>query len=190
MAGRPREQTLRAVLKRLAVQELGDGAESIDFIVHRVASGHTVTKLAQELGEATGEEASRGWVSWVCNRLTPDAKARIVRARKDAAIVLVEQSVAMPGAPTKTTTEVQSNRLRTDVRETLAKAFDPKVSHERSTTAHLSLGQLHIEALRAQKGEPAQIEPVDGERFRSNDQLPSARAAGDDEKPASGDPAS
>jgi cell division septum initiation protein DivIVA len=149
MASRPKEQRLRAVLEKLAAKELGEGAEPIDLIVQRVANGQTVTAFAKEVAKAMGEEASRSWISWVCNRITPDAKARIAAARKDAAMVLAEEALAISDEPAKSTTDVQRNRLRADVRQNLAKAFDRETFGERaSTTVHLSIGQLHLDALR------------------------------------------
>ena len=96
MASRPKEQRLVTVLKRLAVGQLGEGAEPIDLVVHRVASGQTITAFAKDVAAAMGEDASRAWISWICNRLTPDAKARIAAARKEAAMVLAEEAPVVP----------------------------------------------------------------------------------------------
>jgi hypothetical protein len=82
MASRPKLRRMIATLKVMAVQELGAGAEPIDFVVLRVTRGQKMRVLAQQLAEAMGEPVSRSWLSWRLNRLTPEAKKRIASARR------------------------------------------------------------------------------------------------------------
>lgn len=82
MASRPKLRRMIATLKEMAVKELGERAEPIDFVVLRVASGQKMTVLAQEVAEAMGEPASRSWLSWRLNHLTPEAKGLIAAARR------------------------------------------------------------------------------------------------------------
>jgi hypothetical protein len=88
MASRRKVQRLIATLKELAIEELGQGAEPIDFVVQRVSSGQTVTALAHDVASAMGEPASRSWLSWRFNHLTPGAKERIAAARYASAYKL------------------------------------------------------------------------------------------------------
>jgi hypothetical protein len=81
MASRPKLRRMIATLKEMAVEELGEGAEPIDFVVLRVARGQNITVLAEEVAQAMGEPASRSWLSWRFNRLTPQAKGLIAAAR-------------------------------------------------------------------------------------------------------------
>jgi hypothetical protein len=84
MASRPKLQRLIRTLKELAAAELGESAEPVDFIVQRLCRGQSVTALAVEVAEAMGEPASRSWLSWRFNHLTPDAKGRLAVARGGA----------------------------------------------------------------------------------------------------------
>lgn len=84
MAGRPKTQRLLRTLKQLACEELGDGAEPIDFVIYQVSMGRSLTALAHEVTECMGEPVSRSWLSWRVNRLTPMAKVRIADARQRA----------------------------------------------------------------------------------------------------------
>ena len=85
MASRPKLQRLMATLRELTVQELGEDAHPVDFVVKRVAEGQTVTSLADEVTKAMSEPVSRSWLSWRFNHLTHDAKGRIAAAREHAA---------------------------------------------------------------------------------------------------------
>jgi uncharacterized protein (DUF2237 family) len=85
MASRPKLQRMITTVKELAAAELGQSAEPVDFIVHRICSGQSVTALALDVAEAMGEPASRSWLSWRFNHLTPDAKERLAAARGKAA---------------------------------------------------------------------------------------------------------
>jgi hypothetical protein len=81
MPSRPKLQLLIATLTKLAVEQLGEHANPVDFVAHRVAGGQTITSLANEVAKAMGEPASRSWLSWRFNHLTPNAKERIAAAR-------------------------------------------------------------------------------------------------------------
>jgi hypothetical protein len=84
MASRPKLQRLIMTRKELAAEELGQSAEPIDFIVVRLCSGQSVSALALEVAAAMGEPASRSWLSWRFNHLTPNAKERLANARCEA----------------------------------------------------------------------------------------------------------
>jgi hypothetical protein len=148
MASRPKEQRLKDALQRMADRELGEGAEILDFVVFRVEAGDTITALAQEIAVEMGEAATRGWISWVLNRLTPEAKSRIAAARRGAAMALAEEALAVAEEPTRTTTEVQRNRLRVDTRLNLAKAFDRDTFGERAPRGGFDIGELYVQVLR------------------------------------------
>jgi hypothetical protein len=92
MGSRPKLQRLIRTLKALATDKVGEHAEPIDFVVLRIAQGQTVTTMAREVAEAMGESASRSWLSWRINHLTPDAKERIAGARHVAGVVATSPS--------------------------------------------------------------------------------------------------
>ena len=85
MGSRPKLKRLIVTLTELAKQELGELAEPVDFVVGRVSTGQTVTDLAHEVAAVMGEPASRSWLSWRFNHLSPQAKERIADARRNAA---------------------------------------------------------------------------------------------------------
>src|SRR5687767_9809653 len=82
MASRPKLRRMIATLRKMAVEEIGEGAEPIDFVVLRVSRGQNITLLTAEVSKAMGEPVSRSWLSWRLNRLTPKAKRRIAAARR------------------------------------------------------------------------------------------------------------
>lgn len=98
MGSRPKLKRLIVTLTELAKQELGELAEPIDFVVGRVSSGQTVTDLAHEVAAIMGEPASRSWLSWRFNHLSPQAKERIALARRNAAQVWARRGQGIEAA--------------------------------------------------------------------------------------------
>jgi len=86
-----------SLLGRVAIEELGDGATPLDWVLHRVESGRTFVNIAAEIGEKLGPDwrgpgtrsgpwnPSRAWVSFIAHRMACDAKQRIAKARSNGA---------------------------------------------------------------------------------------------------------
>src|SRR5947208_460182 len=112
MAGRPKERRLKTKLAEIAKREIGPGATSVDWVVQKVADGVTIGKIAGYLAQEMNETVSRSFLSWYINHATPDAKARIKEARKEATHVWAEQALDIAERPATTTAEVQQARLQ------------------------------------------------------------------------------
>lgn len=74
----------RAVTNALAVRAqllVGREATPLDYAEDWVASGRSIADLARAVSNDLGRPVSRGFVSFVCQRLQPDARTRIATAR-------------------------------------------------------------------------------------------------------------
>ncbi len=98
MASRRKEARVLAVLGQLAIEELGDGATPLEWILDRLESGNTFVNIASEIGERLGPDwrgpgtesgrwaPSRAWVSFIAHRMAYDADRRIAEARRKGAL--------------------------------------------------------------------------------------------------------
>ena len=84
MASTPKRRKLRAALTRRAEATIGPGATPLDYVEHWVANGGLITELAASLQEEMGESLSRGFLSFIVQRMAPDATTRIAAARHSA----------------------------------------------------------------------------------------------------------
>ncbi len=158
MAARPKERKLKATLTTLAKRDLGNDATSTDWVVSKIESGVTVTALAKALEVEMGESCSRGWVSSVLNRLSPDAKTRIQEARKEAAGVLIDEALSITDEPVGSTADVQRNRMRADTRMKIAGWWDREsYGDSKAVSVELNFGALHLDALRRHKSDSLQL---------------------------------
>jgi hypothetical protein len=180
MAGRPKERRLKAKLAEIAKREIGPHATSIDWVVQRVADGVTVGKIAEYLAQEMNESVSRSFFSWHINNATPDAKARIRAARKDATHVWAEQTLDIAARPVSTTAEVQQARLQIETRRWLTAVFNrEEFSEKQQHEVTLDLGQLHLAALRTYNAKQvARTEPLAVEII-SEDATPALLSAGE-----------
>lgn len=158
MAARPKERKLKETLTALAKRDLGNDMTSTDWVVSKIESGVTVTALAKVLEVEMGESCSRGWVSSVLNRLSPDAKMRIQEARKEAAGVLIDEALSITDEPVGSTADVQRNRMRADTRMRIAGWWDREsYGDSKAALVELSFGALHLDALRKRNAESLRI---------------------------------
>jgi hypothetical protein len=153
MAGRPKLARLLASLQLRAERDLGDDATAldyVDYVVEHIAGGGFLSALAEDLAAELGESVSRPFLSGAVHALAPDAKSRIEGARREGAAALAEYATTIADRANETTAGVAKARLQSDTRRWLAERFDP--AHFGSSTkaeVTVTLGQLHIEALKA-----------------------------------------
>jgi hypothetical protein len=84
MPSTPLRRALKAALNRRANVALGPDAQAIDFVECWVEAGLSMTALARAVSIDLSRCISRGFVSFVCQRLAPDARARLASARRVA----------------------------------------------------------------------------------------------------------
>jgi hypothetical protein len=169
VASRPKELRLKRKLTAIAKH---DGfATAIEWIVSEVASGVTITQIAKnvaalELPAYPREELSRNWFSMLVNKLavpegSPSAKEQIAAARREASYVLLDEAIGIADEPADDSASVQRNRLRSDVRLRTAALWNREELGDRSgVTVSLSLGELHLDALRRRNVPHAQSRPI------------------------------
>ena len=85
MASQPLRRALVNALSNRAKVKLGSGATPLDYVESWVRAGQTIQALARDLATDLGRPVSRKFVSFVCNRLTADARSRIHATRLAAA---------------------------------------------------------------------------------------------------------
>ena len=81
MASQPLRRALVKALGNRAHDELGAQATPLDYVEYWLSSGQTLQGLSQDIEVDLGRTLSRKFVSFVCNRLTADARLRIRVAR-------------------------------------------------------------------------------------------------------------
>jgi hypothetical protein len=81
MASQPLRRALVKALGHRAKDRLGPQATPLDYVEYWLSSGHTLQDLSQDIAADLGRTLSRKFVSFVCNRLTADARLRIRVAR-------------------------------------------------------------------------------------------------------------
>jgi hypothetical protein len=81
MASQPLRRALVQALRRRAEAKVGIGATPMDYVEAWLRSGRTLRALAGDIEPDLGRPVSRKFVSFVCNRLTPDARSRVRTAR-------------------------------------------------------------------------------------------------------------
>jgi hypothetical protein len=81
MASQPLRRALVEALERRALSELGAAKTSLEYVESWVRAGGTIQSLSKHMAGDLGHPVSRNFVSFVCNRLTTDAKGRIQQAR-------------------------------------------------------------------------------------------------------------
>lgn len=117
-----------------------------DKIVERVASGETLLAISKEFG------VSRGFFSWLAHR--DDARSdRIKRARVLAAHAAVDEIMEIVDRVSPDRDEIAKAKLQVEARMFVARTSSPAEFAPQpapQVQVNLSVGQLHLNALRAQ----------------------------------------
>lgn len=163
MAGHAKQNALRGALDARAVREFGEGAQALDYVVSYLENGGMFSALAKSLEADLGEPVSRTIVSHVAHRLHPDAKERIRVARQAGAASLVEDAVGIvDDAPTDNREALQKARMRSDIRLWVAERQNPaEFGTRKAVDMSLSIGDLHLQALKHIAAQVAEGEPSD-----------------------------
>src|SRR3954462_8484310 len=138
MAGRPKVKADLAILKNLTV---GD----TDYIFDRLADGEMLYQIAE--GFRVGRAALYRWIL-----ADPSREARYKQCPEFSASTFAEQAVTIAHDESRATEEqaVQRDKLRIDTRRWIASRWDRNgYGEQRGAAVNISLGTLHIDALRA-----------------------------------------
>lgn len=148
----------RALRKRILkdVEEKG-GA---DYLHERIASGTTVAALGKEYG------ASRAYISRTLNAV-PEYKTALEGAREEAADAIVEQGLEMVDSLSadSTTNEISATREKVNYRRFMAGSLNQnKYGTRPQNNVTISIGDMHLSALKKISKEMAELQSEDRER--------------------------
>lgn len=149
MASNPVETQMWAKIEKMG---------GIDRIIERVAEGESLKLIAEELG------ISRSFLSWKVNKV-PGVKERLVQARKSRADKWAEEAIEIADNVDADPNQINKARLRIDSRKWLAGVDDPDRFGTKQTQVNISLGGLHLDALRKVQADLAKPvgETIEGE---------------------------
>jgi len=136
MSGRPFRRTTLTTIKALG---------GWSAILARIASGETMASIARDLG------CSRQYLSQLLHENIEIADL-FSQAQRDAAAALAEEAMQILDDVPAERDEIAKAKARAEHRKWLASVYDRKTFGEPDKQAHvnISIGQLHLDALRAQ----------------------------------------
>jgi hypothetical protein len=133
MAGRQLENRMWAEIDKMG---------GLDGIVQRIGDGGSLAKMAEELG------VSRTFLSWKVNQI-PGMKERMKQARRLKADAFADQAMAIADEVSDTNpVAVAKARGQIEVRKWLAAVNDPETYGVQKPGVTISIGNLHLDALR------------------------------------------
>lgn len=156
MAGQPKKRAMAAELTKRtsdAVVDglLGDGATILDYAEQWVASGKTLLALADEIGEAIGQDVMREALSrYLHTTFGPEANVRLEAARRHGAHGLAERALVIVDEKQDSREGVARAKNRSDMRLRIAGYWNrAEYGEQRQAGVTINVGNLHIDALRA-----------------------------------------
>ena len=152
----------KVLRKKILKQIAANGGE--EWLHEQIASGVTVTKLAKSF------DCSRAYMSQTLNE-KPEYKAVLLAAREEAADAIVEEGLDIADALTgeSSSNEISATRERLNWRKFMAGSLNQnKYGSRPQTNVTLSLGDMHLDALRKVNSELAAIEAEDRGRQESS----------------------
>lgn len=146
------------------IEEMGGN----DKILERVASGETLTAIAKELG------VSRGFFSWKINKV-PGMKEALEKARKARAEAWADEALEIADNVPENPNAIGKAKLRVEQRRWLASVNDPETYGQKKSEVNISIGALHLDALRkvqadlAREEAEARANTIEGEVLRDGE---------------------
>ena len=136
-----------------------------DWLFDQIASGMTMTKLAEHYG------CTRSYVSRALNA-NEEYKRALEQARSEAADALVEEGLHMVDQldGSSSSNEIAATREKVNWRKFMAGSYNQnKYGTRPQTNVTLSIGDLHLDALRKVNAELREIEEEDRAREQAID---------------------
>ena len=149
-------------LKKQILQDVADSGGA-DWLHDQIASGVTVAEIARQYG------CTRAYVSRSLNSI-PEYKSVMEAAREEAADALVEQGLEMVDglSATSTTNEIAATREKVNFRKFMAGSLNQnKYGTRPQSNVTISIGDMHLDALRKVNSQMAAIDAEDREREAS-----------------------
>lgn len=137
MPGRPMEIKMWADI---------DAMGGLEGVLRRVADGASMTELAQELG------VSRSFLSWKLND-KPGMSDALKRARASRADKWAEEALTLADGVREDPNAINKAKTQIDVRKWLAGVDDPERYGTQKPSVTISIGSLHLDALRKVQAE-------------------------------------
>jgi len=131
-----------------------------DWLFDQIASGMTVAKLAEQYG------CTRSYISRTLNA-DPEYKRALEQARVEAADALVEEGLTMVDKldGNSSSNEIAATREKINWRKFMAGSLNQnKYGSRPQTNVTLSIGELHLDALRKINAERKAIDEEDRAR--------------------------
>jgi len=145
----------KALRKRILTDISNSGGA--DWLFDQVASGITVAEIARQYG------CTRSYVSRAINSV-PEYKAAIEGAREEAADALVEQGLEMVDelSGDSSSNEIAATREKVNFRKFMAGSMNQnKYGTRPQNNVTISIGDMHLDALRKVNSELAAIDADD-----------------------------
>jgi hypothetical protein len=156
MAGRARTHALRDELVKRARAEfdtdtLEPDPSTLDYVCARIESGQTTKALAADITKSLPFECDYAMLMrHLRAEHGPDCDDAIDEARTRASHCLAEESLELVDACADTSVEVNRANSRSRSRQWLAQAWNPsKYGQQKGVSVNVSIGSLHLDALRA-----------------------------------------
>jgi transposase-like protein len=146
-------------LRKKILQEVTDNG-GVDWLYDQIASGVTVAEIARKHG------CTRSYVSRALNSV-PEYKAAMEGARVDAADALVEEGLEMVDKLTgeSTAADIASTREKVNFRKFMAGSLNQnKYGTRPQNNVTISIGDMHLDALRKVNSQMAELEAEDRDR--------------------------
>lgn len=131
-----------------------------DWLHEKIASGVNMTQLAADFG------CSRAYMSKTLNDV-PEYKATLLAAREEAADAIVEEGLAIADSLNgdSSSNEISATREKLNWRKFMASSMNQnRYGNRPQTNVTLSIGDMHLDALRKVNSEIAAIEAEDKQR--------------------------
>ena len=149
-------------LKKRILTEIADNGGA-EWLHDQIASGITVAELARQYG------CTRSYVSRAINSI-PEYKTAMEGAREEAADALVEQGLEMVDglSALSTSNEIAATREKVNFRKFMAGSLNQnKYGTRPQSNVTISIGDMHLDALRKVNSQMAAIDAEDREREAS-----------------------
>jgi transposase-like protein len=145
----------KALRKRILTDVANNGGA--DWLYDQIASGVTVAEIARQYG------CTRSYVSRAINS-NPEYKAALEGAREEAADALVEQGLEMVDGldGDSSSNEIAATREKVNFRKFMAGSMNQnKYGTRPQNNVTISIGDMHLDALRKVNSELAAIDADD-----------------------------